>query len=87
DPAMFSANTMLKDIEVRGSVTDTSGVGLPGVVVSVKGRNGYGVVTDVNGSYMIKVPEDAILVFSMVGFIRQEVAVGSREFYFTTRNR
>lgn len=80
DPAMFSANTKLKDIEVRGSVTDTSGVGLPGVVVSVKGRNGYGVVTDVNGGYMIKVPEDATLVFSMVGFIRQEVAVGSREF-------
>jgi len=72
--------TAFKDIEVRGSVTDTSGVGLPGVVVSVKGRSGYGAVTDVNGSYLIRVPEDATLVFSMVGFIKQETAVNSREF-------
>jgi len=73
-------STAFKDIEVRGSVTDTSGVGLPGVVVSVKGRSGYGAVTDVNGSYLIRVPEDATLVFSMVGFIKQETAVNSREF-------
>ncbi|RVU02987.1 TonB-dependent receptor [Mucilaginibacter limnophilus] len=73
-------NITFKDIEVRGTVTDTSGVGLPGVAVTVKGRNGYGAVTDVNGGYLIKVPEDATLVFSMVGFIRQEVPVNSREF-------
>ena len=69
-----------KDIEVRGTVTDTSGVGLPGVVVSVKGRSGFGAVTDVNGSYRITVPEEATLVFSMVGFIKQDVAVNSRGF-------
>jgi len=79
-PNISSAYNTRKDIEVRGSVTDTSGVGLPGVVVSVKGRNGYGTVTDVNGGYLIKVPEDATLIFSMVGFIRQEVAVSSRGF-------
>ncbi len=70
----------LKDIEVRGTVTDTSGVGLPGVAVTVKGRSGYGSVTDVNGGYLIKVPEDATLVFSMMGFLKAEVPVRSREF-------
>lgn len=79
-PTTINKLKTLKDIEVRGSVTDTSGVGLPGVVVSVKGRSGYGAVTDVNGSYLIRVPEDATLVFSMVGFIKQEVPVNSREF-------
>jgi TonB-linked SusC/RagA family outer membrane protein len=79
-PAALTKIITLKDIEVRGSVTDTSGVGLPGVVVSVKGRSGYGAVTDVNGSYLIRVPEDATLVYSMVGFIKQEVPVNSREF-------
>jgi TonB-linked SusC/RagA family outer membrane protein len=70
----------LKDIEVRGTVTDTSGVGLPGVAVTVKGRSGYGTVTDVNGGYQIRVPEDATLVFSMMGFLKTEIAVQSREF-------
>lgn len=77
---MTSVNVALKDIEVRGTVTDTTGVGLPGVVVTVKGRSGYGAVTDVNGSYLIKVPEDATLVFSMMGFLKTEVPVQSREF-------
>lgn len=75
-----SNNSLFKDIEVRGTVTDTSGVGLPGVAVSVKGRSGYGTITDVNGGYMIKVPEDAILVYSMMGFLKQEIPVRSREF-------
>jgi TonB-linked SusC/RagA family outer membrane protein len=79
-PEAFPGMTAIKDIEVRGSVTDTSGVGLPGVVVTVKARSGYTAVTDVNGSYIIKVPEEATLVFSMVGFIKQEVAVNSRGF-------
>ncbi|RFZ92329.1 TonB-dependent receptor [Mucilaginibacter conchicola] len=71
---------MFKDIEVRGTVTDTSGVGLPGVAVTVKGRSGYGAITDVNGGYMIKVPEDATLVYTMMGFLKQEIPVRSREF-------
>jgi TonB-linked SusC/RagA family outer membrane protein len=71
---------LFKDIQVRGTVTDTSGVGLPGVVVTVKGVNGYGSVTDVNGGYSIKVAEDATLVFSLQGFLKQEVPVRSREF-------
>jgi TonB-linked SusC/RagA family outer membrane protein len=78
--SVLSRLTSFKDIEIRGNVTDTSGVGLPGVVVSVKGRTGYGAVTDVNGSYLIRVSEDATLVFSMVGFIKQEVSVNSRGF-------
>jgi TonB-linked SusC/RagA family outer membrane protein len=79
-PTAINKLKTFKDIEVRGNVTDTSGVGLPGVVVSIKGRTGYGATTDVNGSYLIRVPEDATLVYSMVGFIKQEVPVNSREF-------
>jgi len=77
---MNATSNAFKDIEVRGTVTDTSGVGLPGVVVTVKGRSGYGAVTDVNGGYLIKVPEDATLIFSMMGFLKTEVPVQSREF-------
>ena len=51
---------------------------LPGVNVAVKGTT-RGTTTDANGEFRIAVPDDnATLVFSAVGFIAQEVAVGSR---------
>ncbi|MVN91245.1 SusC/RagA family TonB-linked outer membrane protein [Mucilaginibacter aquatilis] len=80
NPALPAKPVTFKDIEVRGTVTDTSGVGLPGVQITVKGRNGYGTVTDVNGGYLIRVPEDATLVYNLMGFLRQEVPVRSRDF-------
>ncbi len=58
-----SANSL----EIRGVVTDASGQTLPGVNVVVKGTT-LGVTTDVNGEYVISVPDDAeVLVFSFVG--------------------
>jgi TonB-linked SusC/RagA family outer membrane protein len=64
---------MLKK-EVRGTVRDSIG-GIPGVSIRVKGSN-IGTSTDVNGRYILDVPdEEAILVFSMVGFETQEVPV------------
>ncbi|WP_394355914.1 SusC/RagA family TonB-linked outer membrane protein [Spirosoma profusum] len=51
---------------------------LPGVTVTVKGTS-RGTTTDANGTYRINVPNDqAVLVFSSVGFLSQEVAVGNR---------
>jgi TonB-linked SusC/RagA family outer membrane protein len=84
-PSKTTINTpphqmLYKDIQVRGTVTDTSGVGLPGVVVTVKGVTGYGTVTDVNGGYSIKAAEEATLLFSLQGFLKQEVPIRSREF-------
>ncbi|QJW92215.1 TonB-dependent receptor [Spirosoma taeanense] len=51
---------------------------LPGVSVTVKGTT-RGTTTDANGDYRINVPnEQAILVFSSVGFLSQEISVGNR---------
>ena len=51
---------------------------LPGVSVIVKGTTN-GTNSDVDGNYKINVAGDqAILVFSAVGFEKQEVAVGNR---------
>ncbi len=64
--------------EIRGKVTDDKGEGLPGVSVLVKGTQ-QGTVTDQNGNFQTQVTdEDAVLVFSFVGFISQEVPVGNR---------
>ncbi len=65
-------------IDVKGSVTDGLGSPLIGVTVMVKGAT-TGVITDLNGEYSIKVPNDtSSLVFSYVGFKSQTIQVGSR---------
>jgi len=63
---------------VSGKVTDNSGVPLPGVSVVIKGTSS-GVITDVNGSYaLLKVPENAVVVFSFVGMKRQEIVAAGK---------
>ena len=64
---------------ISGNVTSEEDQGgLPGVNVIIKGTT-QGTVTDINGSYSLAVPrENAILVFSSVGFIQEEVTVGNQ---------
>ena len=67
------------DRTIKGKVTDKEkGEGLPGVNVVIKGTS-TGTTTDGTGSYTLSVPESgAILVFSFVGYVSQELPVGSR---------
>ncbi|MFO7997431.1 MAG: TonB-dependent receptor [Bacteroidales bacterium] len=67
-----------QSIRVTGTVTDaTDGQTLPGVTIMVQGTT-QGTVTDINGRYEFSVPGDAVLVFSFVGMVTQEVPVGGR---------
>ena len=68
----------LADVVVSGKVVDEKGSGLPGVSVIMKGST-QGTTTDGEGSYRLSVPnERATLVFSFVGYTRQEVVVGTQ---------
>lgn len=63
---------------VTGKVTSQEdGTAMPGVSILEKGSNN-GTVTDVNGNYSITTGDNAILVFSFVGFTTQEIPVGGR---------
>ena len=62
---------------VTGRVTDANGEGIISATVVVKGTS-IGTVTDLDGNYSLDVPEDAILVFSYLGMITQEVIVGKQ---------
>lgn len=62
---------------VNGLVVDSVGP-LPGVSVSVKNDPRIGTTTDLNGRYVLEVSEDAVLVFSMVGYEKQEVSVKNK---------
>ena len=63
--------------KVTGSVKDSTGAILPQVTVYEKGtRNGT--LTTMEGNYTLSVKPNAVLVFTMVGFKTQEIAVGER---------
>lgn len=67
-----------QQLTVTGKVTDVaSGEALPGVSVVVKGTT-TGTATGVDGTYSLSVPRNSVLVFSFVGYIPQEIAVGNR---------
>ena len=68
-----------QDRTVAGKVlSGDDNTGLPGVSVAVKGST-RGTTTDANGDYRISVPNNqAVLVFSAVGFTTQEVTVGNK---------
>ena len=77
-------NTKTQDVNqqqqksVSGIVTDSSGEGLPGVSVVVKGTTN-GTITDTNGNYSLSnIPENAIVQFSFVGMKMKEIAVGTK---------
>jgi TonB-linked SusC/RagA family outer membrane protein len=70
---------MAQTKEISGTVTSADDGGLiPGVSVSVKGTT-LGTITDMDGKFRLKVPQDAkTLTFSFVGMKTQEVAIGSQ---------
>lgn len=70
----------IKLIDIAGRVTGDDGQGLPGVSIQVKGT-GRGTSTDANGEYKLSFPDanGVILVFSYVGYISKEVALGAQK--------
>ena len=62
---------------ISGKVVDQEGLPIPGVAVNIKNSN-HGTVTNLNGTYNIEAEPNAILVFSYLGFQKQEVPVKGR---------
>lgn len=68
---------MIQETKVTGRVTGTDGQGVPSVTVRIKGSNAA-TTTAADGTYSISAPDGAVLVFSSVGYVTQEVAVSGR---------
>ncbi len=62
---------------VTGTVTSENGEPLPGVTVVVKGTQ-KGTISGPDGKYSLDVPDNAVLVFSFVGFETQEIPVADK---------
>jgi len=64
---------------ITGTVFDSQNEPLIGVTVLLKGSTN-GEITDVNGKYTIqRVPANGVLVYSYIGYVTQEVAVGNKK--------
>ncbi|MDR1666675.1 MAG: TonB-dependent receptor [Bacteroidales bacterium] len=71
-------SSLRQGVTVSGVVTDAAGEPLPGVNVVSEGST-RGAITDGKGKYTITVPDrDAVLAFSFVGYVTQEVIVGDQ---------
>jgi TonB-linked SusC/RagA family outer membrane protein len=62
---------------VTGVVRDDAGQTIPGAVYQVKGSN-VGGATNVDGQYSVSVEDNAVLVFSFMGYKSKEVPVGTQ---------
>jgi TonB-linked SusC/RagA family outer membrane protein len=76
--SIFTLTSYGQQQAVTGKITSSEdGQGIPGVSVAVKGTN-KGTTTDVMGNYKIAVPDRAKLSFSAIGYIAQEIEVGTK---------
>jgi TonB-dependent starch-binding outer membrane protein SusC len=74
----ISTISMAQNIAVSGTITDENAMPLPGVNITIQGTT-LGSVTDLNGHYTIQIPgSDAVVIFSYIGYVQQEIAVGNQ---------
>lgn len=66
-----------QNIQIKGKVTDNSGIPLPGVTVMEKGTTNGG-VTNPEGFYQIDASSTGTLSFSFIGYKMNEVAVSGK---------
>jgi len=72
------SSSMAQEHKVTGTVISAEdNTPMPGVYVVIKGGT-TGTTTDANGNYSVNVPgTDAVLFFSFIGFVSQEIVVGT----------
>ncbi|GAA3602633.1 SusC/RagA family TonB-linked outer membrane protein [Flavivirga amylovorans] len=61
---------------ISGTISDVSGLPLPGATVLIKGTTS-GTSSDFDGKYSIRASQGAVLVFSFVGYTSTEVTVNA----------
>lgn len=66
-------------INVIGNVADDNGEPIPGATIILKGNADVHAIADIDGNYSITVPDRwAVLTYSCIGFLPQEIQVGNR---------
>lgn len=74
---LLSQTIMAQETTVSGTITDESGMPLPAVNVIEKGTSN-GTSSDFDGNYSITVSDNAILIFSSLGYTSKEMETENR---------
>ena len=74
EAASSAVEPLVKRKKVSGTLVDITGEPIIGASVMIKGGT-TGTVTDLNGFYVLEVPDDAVLIYSYVGLLKQEISV------------
>ena len=81
-----SAAFVAQNISITGTVYDNTGTTLPGVNIQVKGTT-TGTLSGSDGKFSITVANtNAVLIFSYIGYVAQEITVGSQRVIDVTMN-
>lgn len=78
DLVVITKKNRQETIEVKGRISDEGGQPLAGVSIIVKGT-GKGTSSNEEGQFILRSPENAVLVFSYIGYLSQELEVKSRQ--------
>lgn len=83
-PKTHQPTQQTKEIKITGKVIDESGEALPGVSVAIKGTS-LGVATDIDGKFVLSVPEakNLVLVFSFIGMKTYELKLNPEKNDYT----
>uniref|UniRef100_A0AB33JU58 SusC/RagA family TonB-linked outer membrane protein n=2 Tax=unclassified Prevotella TaxID=2638335 RepID=A0AB33JU58_9BACT len=73
----FAFTLMAQNVTVKGSVKDQNGEPVIGATVKVAGAK-TGVITNMDGEYMISVPKNATLEINYIGYNSKTVAVDGK---------
>jgi len=74
----ISVTVFAQTQNITGKITDPSGQPLPGVTIVVKGTT-MGTISNIDGDFELSnVSSESVLIFSFVGMITQEIAVGTQ---------
>jgi hypothetical protein len=75
---LTSIHAVCQTKELTGTITDPQGNPVSGASVKVKGAK-IGTSADTKGSFSLRVPQNARILVSAVGFENQEIGVGDAQ--------
>lgn len=76
--AFAATPALAQNQTVKGTVVDENGDPIIGASVRISGKEGVGVITDINGNYTISAPKGSKVTISYIGYVSQTVAPGGR---------
>ena len=70
-----------KRVKIKGTVLDENGLAIIGASIKAKGNSSIGTITDFDGNFELKVPQNTTLEISYIGYISKSLKIDEREKY------